>query len=78
MRGRDVVGEVVGDSTVEVSQHTSRGFLMNILTISSLGERAVERVALVLRGKAKVGGATRVVVMGNPSSAIIVAAHSIS
>ena len=71
-----MVREVVGDSTVEVSQHTFRGFPMNNMMISSSEEKAVERVALILRGRAKVGGATRVVAMGSPSHATIVGARS--
>ena len=76
MRERGVVREVVGDFTAEVSQHISRGSLMNIMMIYSSEEKAVERVALILRGRAKVGGATRVVAMGSPSSATIAGARS--
>ena len=50
---------------------------MNIMMIYSLVEKAVERVARILRERAKVGGATRVAEMGSPSSATIAGAHSI-
>ena len=76
MRERGVVREVVGDFTAEVSQHISRGSLMNIMMIYSSEEKAVERVALILRGRAKVGGATRVVAMGSLSRATTVGARS--
>ena len=71
-----MVREVVGDSTVEASQHTSRGSPMNNMTTYSLEVRAVEKVALVLRARAKVGGATRVVATVSLSNATIAGAHS--
>ena len=77
MREKGAVREVVGDSTVEVSLRTSRGFLMNITTTYFSEGKAVEKVALVLLGKAKVGGETRVVAMGSLSRATIVGARSI-
>ena len=72
-----MVKEVVGDSTVEAFQHTFRGFPMNNMMMYFSEEKAVERVAQILRGRAKVGGATRVAAMGNPSSATIAGARSI-
>ena len=76
MRERGVVKEVVGDSTVEAFQHTFRGFPMNNMMMYFSEEKAVERVAQILRGRAKVGGATRVVATGSPSRATVVGARS--
>ena len=77
MRERGAVREVVGDSTVEVSLRISRGFLMNTTMIYSPEGKAVEKVALVLLGKAKVSGETRVVAMGSHLRATTVGAHNI-
>ena len=77
MRERGAVREVAGDSTVEVSLRISRGFLMNATMIYFSEGKAVEKDALVLLGKAKVGGETRVVAMGSHSRATTVGARNI-
>ena len=77
MREKGAVREVVGVSTVAVSLGISRGFLMNTTMIYFSEGKAVEKVALVLRGRAKAGGETRVVAMDSHLHSIIVVAHSI-
>ena len=72
-----MVREGVGDSTAEASQHISRGSQMNIMTIYSLVERAVGRVAQVLRGRAKVGGETRAAETGSPLHVTTAVVHNI-
>ena len=49
---------------------------MNTTMIYFSEEKAVEKVALILRGRARAGGATRVVAMGSPSRATTVGARS--